>query len=161
MSRSLRTTLPAVLAALALALAGTACNDIGDKASEADAVVLVTAVTTAGTSVASAEDTTATLSLSVKAKSTVAPTSFFNDVTFTNYTVAFSPTGLVPDVTNGIISTGYLPVGSTATLTLVMVPAGSKPAAGTVVVGDAKVEGHDLLGQPLSFDAQVALAFTP
>ena len=161
MSRSSSSTLTAVLAALLLALPGTACNDIGDEPSRAEAVVIVTGVTIANQSVTSINDTTATLDLKVENRGVGVPSSFFNDVTFTNYSVAFAPTGVVPDIPAGAIGSGYVPMGGTASLLLIMVPVSSKPAAGTTVVGDVKVEGHDVLGNPLSFDAQVAITFTP
>ncbi len=157
---------PAVLATLALALSGTACNHVGNQSQNAEAVILVTNVTTADTSVASTVDTTAILTLSVLDRNTNRPLddlpNFFNDVTLTNYSVVYQPAGVVPDIVSGVISTGFLAVGSSgASLTLTMVANGSKPAAGTVVLGDVHVEGHDLNGRVVTFDAQVAITFTP
>jgi hypothetical protein len=160
MRSDVRTTLPVVLAALALLLTGSACNAQGNRPTESDSVIIVTGIAVSGASVASTADTTASLTLTVESKNTD-PTSFFSDVTLTNYTVTYTPGGMVPDIANGVIASGYTVVGGGATLILTMVANGSKPAAGTVVAGDVHVEGHDFNGRALSFDVQVGIQFTP
>jgi len=151
----------AALAALALVLAAPACNKVADKPGHAEAVIEVTAITTGGTSVAATTDATATLTLAVRDRSSGQATTFFNDVTFTNFTVVFTPSGMVPDGT-GLISTGFCAIGSVScALVLTLVLNGSKPAAGTVVSGAVHVEGHDFVGNPLFFDTNVVLVFVP
>jgi hypothetical protein len=159
MRKELSKTQLTTMAVVALLLAATASCNSSDDADVAETVILPTAISVEGLSVASTADTTATMTLSVMDRNG-SSTSFFNDVTFTAYTVTYTPSGLVPDVI-GQISTGFCSMGATdCTLTLVMVASASKPAAGTVVFSDVQVEGHDARGRPVSFEANVPLSFT-
>ena len=149
----------AALAAVALMLtAATSCNDHDDP-ELGEAVIEVTSVTTAGLSVASALDTTATLSLLVKDRSGKS-TSFFNDVVLTNFTVTFDVNP--PTDGTGLISTTVCPMNGTCTLTLSLVTGAEKMAtlmAGDVRFATVQVEGHDVRGRPVVFEALVALGF--
>lgn len=148
------------LAVAALLLAATASCNNSDDPETGEAVILVREITLAGLSVASADDTTATMTLSVMDRNGNS-TSFFNDVTFTDFTVIYTPSGVVPDVI-GQISTGFCAMGSNdCELTLTMVASADKPAAGTVVFSDVQVEGEDARGRPVSLETNVPLGFTP
>ena len=160
MRKELSSTRLTTLAVVALLLAATASCNNSDDPETGEAVILVTGITMAGLSVASADDTTATMALAVMDRNGHS-TSFFNDVNFTDFTVTYTPSGLVPDVI-GQISTGFCAMGSTdCTLTLVMVASASKPAAGTVVFSDVQVDGEDAGGRPVSFEAKAPLRFIP
>lgn len=146
------------LAALALLLAvAPACNEHDDPG-QAEAVVLVTGITTAGLSVASAVDTTASLAYTVNPRTDDA-TGFYHDITLTSYKVSFSPAVVAP--MSGAIATGYCPAGGSCSVVLVLVPNGSKPGAGTTVLATIDVEGHDPNNNPVNFSASVPLTFTP
>ncbi len=160
-----RNTVYAALAALAFALPGNGCNDIGEQGDNAEAVIEVTAVATAGTSLASTADVTATLTVLVKDRTGTA-TSFFNDVTFTDYTVQYALVGgggpVPPDVT-GVINSGFTAVGSSTDLVLTMILAADKAgiAAGTLIQGDVKVNGHDNLDRPVTLTHPVNISIIP
>lgn len=159
MSRTLHLRQLAGLAALALVVAvAPACNSNNDDPTQAESVVLVTGVSTAGLSVAAPVDTTATVSYTVNPR-TEAATGFYNDVTLTSYTVSFSPAVVTGGT--GAISTGYCPSGGSCSVILVMVPNGLKPAAGTVVIATVDIEGRDTNDNPVNFSATVPLAFVP
>jgi hypothetical protein len=162
MTRRRTNTRLALLAAVALLWAGWACNSIGDHPELAEAVVLVTDVDVSPVSQAALGDTVATLSLKIADRTGLA-SSFYNDVTFTNYTVAFTPAGLVPDIPNGAINSGFSGVGTSPSLLLPLCSQAARAGApaGTLISGAIHVEGHDLRGRPLSFEHQVAFAFTP
>lgn len=160
-----RNTVYAALAALAFALPGIGCNDIGDQGDNAEAVPEVTAVAVAGESLASTADVTATLTVLVKDRTGTA-TSFFNDVTFTDYTVQYALVGgggpVPPDVT-GVINSGFTAVGSSTDLVLTMILAADKAgiAAGTLIQGDVKVNGHDNLDRPVTLTHPVNISIIP
>jgi len=87
MSRTLKRKQLAGLAALALVLAvAPACNSHDDPG-DAESVVRVTSVATAGLSTAPAVDTTATISYTVNDRA--GATGPFNAITLTNYSVSF------------------------------------------------------------------------
>ena len=158
MSRALTVNRIAGLAALALMLAVTpACNKT-DKPGQAEAVVLVSSISTVGLSVASTASTDATLTYTLNPRNTLA-TTFFHSVTLTSYSVTFSPPVVAP--MSGAISTGFCAVGATCAVTLTLVPNGSKPGAGTTVIASIDVEGKDVNDNPVNFSAQVALTFLP
>jgi hypothetical protein len=158
MSRTLHLKQLAGLAALALVLAvAPACNEHDDPG-QAEGVVLVTGVTTAGTSVAAAVDTTATLSYMVNPRA-ASVSGFYNSVTLTSYTVSFSPA--VVATMSGAISTAYCPMGGTCNVVLSLVPVGSKPGAGTTVIATVEVDGRDTNDNPVNFSAVVPLTFVP
>jgi hypothetical protein len=158
MSRELTVNRIAGLAALALMLAVTpACNKT-DKPGQAEAVVLVTSVTTAGLSVASTASTDATLTYTLNPRNPLA-TTFFHSVTLTSYSVTFSPPVVAP--MSGAISTGYCDIGASCAVTLTLVPNGSKPGAGTTVIASVDVEGKDVNDNPVNFSATVPLTFLP
>ena len=158
MSRELTVNRIAGLAALALMLAVTpACNKT-DKPGQAEAVVLVTSVTVAGLSVASAASTDATLTYTLNPRNPLA-TTFFHSVTLTSYSVTFSPAVVAP--MSGAISTGYCDIGASCAVTLTLVPNGSKPGAGTTVIASIDVEGKDVNDNPVNFSATVPMTFLP
>ena len=158
MSRELTVNRLAGLAALALMLAVTpACNKT-DKPGQAEAVVLVTSITTVGLSVSAAVSTDATLVYTLNPRSDLA-TTFFHSVTLTSYSVTFSPPVVAP--MSGAISTGFCAVGATCAVTLTLVPNGSKPGAGTTVIASIDVEGKDVNDNPVNFSATVPLTFIP
>jgi len=158
MSRTLHLRQLAGLAALALVLAvAPACNDHDDPG-QAESVVLVTGVSTAGLSSAALVDTTATLVYTVNPRTATA-TGFYNSITLTSYTVRFS--AAPPAAGSGTISTAYCPAGGSCSVVLVLVPNGSKPAAGTMVVASIDIEGRDTNGNPVNFSATVPLTFVP
>jgi len=152
----------AALAAVALVLAAaTGCNEVDDPG-QAENVILVTGITTAGTSVAPGSDTTATIEYSLNPRGgspTDPATSFFHDITLTSYSVAFEPAVIAGGT--GAISTGYCIAGSSCSVTLVLVPDGSKPGAGTTVIARVEVEGRDVNENPVNFEATVPITFTP
>lgn len=146
----------AAIAAVALLLAvAPACNDTDDPG-QAEAVILVTSVSTSGLSVASGTDTVADISYSLNARS-AGSTTFYHDITLTSYTVEFAPAVVAP--MSGILSTAYC--GGPCTVSLVLVPNGSKPGAGTTVVATVEVDGKDINDNPVNFSATVPLTFTP
>lgn len=158
MSRTFDLKRLAGLAALALVLAvAPACND-NDDPGQAESIVLVTGITTAGLSVAAAVDTTATVAYTVNPR-TESATGFYNSITLTSYTVSFSP-AVVAGGTGGI-STGFCPSGGSCSVVIVLVPNGSKPGAGTVVTANIDFEGRDPNNNPVNFSASVPLAFVP
>jgi len=148
------------LAVGVLLLAATSCNHVGDDPGDAEAVIQVTGVSTSGTSLAAAEDTKATITFSVFDRNG-SSTNFVNNVTFDSFSVTFTPTAVVPDLVgsaNGV----YFPIGSSGnSMTFGLVPQGSRPAAGTVLLADIQVEGHDQLNRSVNFDVTVSLSFTP
>ena len=152
----------AALAAVALVLAAaTGCNKVDDPA-QAENVILVTGITTAGTSVASGTDTTATISYSLNPRGgnlTDPATSFFNDITLTSYTVSFDPAVIAAG--SGAIATGYCVAGSSCSVTLVLVPSGMKPGAGTTVIAKIDIEGRDVNDNPVNFSASTPITFLP
>jgi len=148
------------LAVGVLLLAATSCNRVGDDPDAAEAVIQVTGVSTTGTSLAAAEDAKAQITFSVFARNG-GSNNFLNNVTFDSFTVTFTPTAVVPDLVgsaNGV----FFPIGSSGNvMTFVLVPQGSRPAAGTVLLANIQVEGHDQLNRPVAFEVTVSLVFTP
>jgi len=158
MSRTLHLKQLVGLAALALVLlVAPACND-NDDPGQAESVVLVTGISTAGLSVAAPVNTTATVAYTVNPRTATA-TGFYNSITLTSYTVSFSPAVVAGG--SGPISTGYCPSGGSCSVVLVLVPDGSKPGAGTVVNATIDFEGRDPNNNPVNFSASVPLAFVP
>jgi len=145
-------------AAAVLVLAAVpACNKV-DNPTQGESVVLVTSVSTAGLSVSSATDTTATVDYTLNPRNDTA-TSFYHDVTLTSYKVSFNPPVVAP--MTGAISTGFCPAGGSCAVTIVLVPNGSKPGAGTTVVAEVDFDGRDVNNNPINFSARIPLAFTP
>ena len=150
----------AALAAVALLLPMVACNDHDDP-EDGQGVPRVISTTFTGTSLAAVtEDVAAVLSIAIEDRSG-ASTSFFNAVTFTDYTVDYF--GIVPNPPPGVISTGFISVGSTGTLTATVLLAATKAgfSAGQTLPGRFHVSGHDLLGNPVSFESDLAIIFVP
>ena len=153
------TRLAALLGVTAILAAGLACNQHDDPA-QAENVVLVNSITTAGTSVSSATDTTATVTYTLSPRNIENPaTSFFHDITLTSYSVAFEPAVVAP--ISGPISTGFCPAGGTCSADIILVPNGSKPGAGTTVVAHIAFEGRDTNDNPVNFTADAAVTFIP
>ncbi|HKQ96263.1 MAG TPA: hypothetical protein VJV75_00160 [Candidatus Polarisedimenticolia bacterium] len=153
-----RLTHIAGLAAVALLLAtAPACNDTDDPG-QAEAVILVTSISTSGLSVASGTDTVADIGYTLNARSEGSNT-FYHDITLTSYTVEFAPAVVAP--MSGLIPTAFCPAGGSCAVSLVLVPNGSKPGAGTTVVATIEVDGKDINDNPVNFTATAPLTFTP
>ncbi len=151
-------TIFTVLAAVALVLAAGSCNRHDDPET-AEGVPVVSAITYNGVSVSDpTTDVVANLTVKIEDRNGNANT-FFNEVTFTDYTVEYF--GVVPNPPPGVISTGFIPVGSTGSLFLTVLPAADKAGfmAGQALLGRLQVNGHDLLGNPVSFTADLAIIF--
>jgi hypothetical protein len=147
-----------VLALVALG-AVIACNDVADDPDHSDSVIEVvsaTPVSSDPTNVAQSDSTTLVLKAQPRNPNA---TSFFNDVSLTNYTVGFS--ALLAPV-SGIVGAGFIPAGGTATVTLVVVPGAVKFAglAGNTVNARIDIEGQDFSGHDVSFTANVPVTFT-
>ncbi|MEK7798279.1 MAG: hypothetical protein AAB297_00490 [Acidobacteriota bacterium] len=165
MMKASRNTVYAALAVLAFALPGIGCNDIGEQGDNAEAVPVVTAVAVAGESLASLADVTVALTVEIKDRTGTA-TSFFNDVTFTDYSVAYAlvgGAGPVPPNDAGVVNSGFVAVGSSVVLNLTMILAADKAgiASGTLIQGDVKVNGHDNLDRPVTFTHPVNIKIVP
>lgn len=148
------------LAAVVLMLPMVACND-HDNPDNGEGVPRVIGTTYTGTSVAAAtEAVVAEVEVLIEDRSG-SSTSFFNAVTFTNYRIDYF--GVVPSITNGVISTAYISVGSTGELALFALSPANKAgfAAGDGLAGLLHVDGQDLLGNPVSFDAALVIIFEP
>lgn len=148
------------LAAVVLMLPMVACND-HDNPDNGEGVPRVIGTAYTGTSVAAAtEAVVAQVEVLIEDRSG-SSTSFFNAVTFTNYTIDYF--GVVPSITNGVISTAYISVGSTGQLALFALSPANKGgfAAGDGLAGLLHVDGQDLLGNPVSFDAALVIIFEP
>ena len=88
------TRLAALLGVTAILAAGFACNQQHDDPAQAENVVLVNSIATAGTSVSAATDTTATVTYTLNPRNPnpeQSATTFWHDITLTSYTVAFEP----------------------------------------------------------------------
>ena len=135
-----------VLASLALG-AVIACNNVAHNPDHSDSVIEVVSATPVSSdpSNTSASDST-TLVLRAQPRNPNA-TTFFNDVSLTNYTVAFSPGLLGPF--SGVVGAGFVPAGGTATVTLVVVPASAKPLAlaGTTLIAQIGIKLQALIEQ--------------
>jgi hypothetical protein len=149
--------LAGLVAVALLAAVATACNDVDDPG-QAESVVLVTSVSTAGLSVASATDTTATIGYTLNPRNPGA-TTFYHDITLTSYTVEFAPAPPAP--MSGVLSTAFCQAGGSCSVDLVLVPNGSKPGFGTTTIATVDVDGRDLNGNPITFSATIPLTFTP
>ena len=150
----------AALAAVVLMLPMVGCND-HDNPDNGEGVPVVLSTTFTGTSVAVlTDDVVADLDVMIEDRSGSSG-SFYNAVTFTNYTVEYF--GVVANPGPGVISTAFIPMGSSATLSLTVLPGASKGGfgAGTALPGLLHVDGHDLLGNPVSFESALAIIFTP
>ena len=144
----------AILAAVFLVLGATAaCNDFDDP-EDAEVVVLVTAQGPAtGTSVAAPENVEVKLTVSLEDRSGLAG-SFFNSVTFSDYTVTFAANPPPNEV--GVIGTTFCGVGSTCELTLALIRATNKAGAGAGPhTASVFVEGHDVNGNAVAFNASL------
>ncbi|MBI4169936.1 MAG: hypothetical protein HY510_08370 [Acidobacteria bacterium] len=157
-----RNTTLAALAALAVTLGAAGCNRVGDDPEIGEALILATAITTAGTSVAATTtDVTATITFSVEDRNGSSDP-VFNSVTFTDFTVTYSPALAAP--ASGVTSSVSFLVGSVGnTMTVTLIPAALKAglAAGTVILADIRFNGADLIGRAVTFDVSVAIGMTP
>jgi hypothetical protein len=156
------TRLAALLGVTAILAAGFACSQQHDDPAQAENVVLVNSITTAGTSVSTATDTTATVVYTLNPRNPnpdQSATTFWHDITLTSYSVAFEPAVVAP--ISGPISTGFCPAGGTCSADIILVPNGSKPGAGTTVVAHIAFEGRDANDNPVNFTADAAVTFIP
>jgi hypothetical protein len=152
------TLLAAVLALVALA-AVIACGEVGNNPDNSDTVIEVlstTPVSSDPTNTAVSDTTTIMLKAQPRNENA---TTFFNDVTFTDFEVSYS--ALLP-AGGGTITTGFIPSGSTASLTVEVVPGAAKAGgfAGSTIVARVTVHGKDMSNHNLSFTATTTIAFT-
>ncbi len=145
----------AALAVVVLMLPMVACNDHDDP-DNAEGVARVIGTTYTGTSkmVMPAEDVVAAVEVMIEDRSGNS-SGFFNAVTFTSFTRDCG--GFPATITNGVISTAFISVGSTGTIFFHLLTDAQKQ---TLPVGGGvscllHVDGQDLLGNPVSFDAIV------
>ena len=150
----------AALAAVVLMLPMVACND-HDNPDNGEGVPRVIGVTNSGTSLAAVTEPVVSEVEVVIEDRSGSSGSFFNAVTFTNYTVDYF--GVVPSITNGVINTAFIPVGSTGTLSLTVLSPADKGGfgVGSGLAGALHVDGQDLLGNPVSFDSALVIVFLP
>lgn len=152
------TLLASVLALVAL-VAVIACSNVSNNPDNSDTIIEVLSVSP----VSSDPNNTAvsdSTSIMVKAlPRNPDATTFFNDVTFTNFEVTYSAL-LAP--TSGLVTTGFVPAGGTATLTLVVVPGAVKMGgfAGNTIGARITVHGKDVSDHDLSFTATTTITFT-
>jgi hypothetical protein len=151
------TLLGSLLAFVAL-VAVIACGELGNNPNHSDTIIEVVSV-----SPVSSDPTNSAVSDSTTMELKALPrnpgaTTFFNDVTFTNYDISYSAL-LAP---GGGVITGFVPAGGSASLTLVVVPGAMKSGgfAGSTISAKVVVHGKDLSGHLLSFTATVAITFT-
>ncbi len=155
LSRTAR--LAALLAFALVLLSGTACNEFDDPG-DAEAVIQVTKVTTAGEKLSTAAAASADIQFDVKDRSQGKATSFLNSVTFDSFDVTYSAL-FAP--TSGSALGVFFPVGSSGNhLVITLIPETLRPAAGTVIICFIHFDGHDNLGRPVDFDVAVTFSFT-
>jgi hypothetical protein len=159
MSALKKNTLLAAVLALAALAAVIACGDLGNNPDHSDTIIEVVStspVSSDPTNTAVSDSTTIVLKALPRNE---AATTFFNDVTFTDFRVEYSA---LLAAGSGFVTTGYVPSGGTATLTLEVVPGALKSGAfaGSTIVADITVNGQDLSGHDLSFTATTTITFT-
>jgi hypothetical protein len=149
--------LAVLLASALVLLSGTACNRFDDPA-DAEAVIQVTKVTTAGEKLSTAAAASADIQFDVKDRSHGKATSFLNSVTFTSFDVVYSS---IYAPTTGSALGVFFSVGSTNNhLLITLIPETSRPAAGTVIICFVHFDGEDNLGRHVEFDVAVSFSFT-
>src|SRR5262245_8559055 len=148
-----------VLASLALG-AVIACKHVANNPDNSDSVIEVvsaTPVSSDPTNAAVSDSTTMVLQAQPRNPNA---TTFFNDVTLSNYTVTFS--ALLAPVA-GVVGAGFVPAGGTATVTLQVVPGAVKFAglAGNTDIARLDVHAPGFSGHDASFSPNVPLPCTP
>jgi hypothetical protein len=158
--RSLKSkTLIAALAAFALLLGGSGCNNLGDDPKIADAYVQVTAITYTGTSIAVIEDVVAKIKFDLKFRdSTTNSNAMIQFDTFT-YSGMISGT---PVSGSGLTNTVQYSAPSAGNLILLnVVPAGSR-VLGSVDSITVHIDGRDLTNdRPINLDVNLTWAISP
>jgi hypothetical protein len=151
------TLLASLLAVVAL-VAVIACGEVGNNPSHSDTVIEVTSVTPVSSDPSTTTSDSATISLKAVPRNPGA-TTFFNDVTFTDYDISYS--ALLASG-SGVITTGFVPAGGTASLTLIVVPGAMKSGglAGNTITARMNVHGKDFSGHSVSFQAVTTITFT-
>jgi len=149
-----------LLAAVLAFVAVQACSKVGNNPERSDSVIevlKVTPVTSDPTNMA--EDDSTTMTLQAQPRNPGA-TTFFNDVSLTDYSVTFS--SLVGEVPDSPITSGFIPAGGTATLTVVVIKGALKDAAwaGSTVTASIRVNGRDFSDHKISFTATTPVTFT-
>jgi hypothetical protein len=146
-----------VLASVALG-AVIACNDVAHNPDASDSVIEVMSATPVSSDPTNPVDDSTTMLLKAQPRNPNA-TTFFNDVTLTDYTVTFS--ALLAPI-SGLVGSGFIPAGGSASLTLVVVPGSAKFAglAGNSVTARIDVQGKDFSNHDVSFSAFVPVTFT-
>jgi len=147
----------ATLAALGVAVAGIACNAVGNEPTESEAVVQGTAVTYIGTKIADNIQAAALFTFAVRDRNqSNLSTSTLNAIEFTTFTATFtSPiVGTSTGTSEGIF---YL-VGSVGNTLLFELP---EVGAGTSDVGHIHFDGHDNLGRHVGWDVDFGVSIVP
>ena len=152
----------AALAVVVLMLPMVACNDHDDP-DNGEGVARVIGTTYTGTSLMAMPPEAVVAAVEVMIEDRSGSSSgFFNAVTFTSFTLDYG--GVVfPPITNGVISTAYISVGSTGTIFFTVLSDAQKQMfpAGGGVSALIHVDGQDLLGNPVSFDAILVVIIEP
>jgi len=151
------TLLASVLALVAL-VAVIACSSVSNNPDNSDTIIEVLSVSPVSSDPnnTAVSDST-TIMLKALPRNPDA-TTFFNDVTFSDYEVTYSAL-LAPA---GGTVTGFVPAGGTATLTLVVVPGALKMGgfAGNTIGARITVHGKDVSDHDLSFTTETTILFT-
>lgn len=151
----------AALAVVVLMLPMVACNDHDDP-DNGEGVARVIGTSYSGTSLTAMppEPVIAEVEVMIEDRSGNS-SGFFNAVTFTSFTLDYG--GVFPTITNGVISTAFISVGSTGKITFTILSDAQKQTfmAGGGVSALLHVDGQDLLGNPVSFDAILVAIIEP
>ncbi len=158
--RALKNHIPlALVLALAALAAVIACNTVANNPDRSDTVIEVIAVTPVSsdpTNTAVSDSTTITVKAVPRNPNA---TTFFNDVSFTDFDVEYS--NLLAS-NGGPIASGFVPAGGTGTLVLVVVPGPLKMGAfaGNTITARITVHGKDFSDHDVSFTVTTTITFT-
>jgi hypothetical protein len=157
-----RNALIAALAAFALLLGGSSCNDLGDDPRIADAYVQITSITYTGTSLADAEDVVAHIKFDLNFRGdTIGDTAAVSKAQVQFDSGFFSAN--FPPLSGAILPNTvqfYCPSQDNEIL-LDVLPSGAR-VAGVTYAMSTHYDGRDITnGRPISFDANLAWSVTP
>jgi len=158
MRRLKQNTLIAALAAFALLLGGSGCNDLGDEPKIADAYAQVTAITYTGISLTDLEDVVVSIKFDLKFRDgTVKSNALIQFDTFT-YSSLAGPLGSGAGVPNTV---QFSAPSAGNVMLLDLVPAGSR-ALGTYYAVVVHFDGRDLTNnRPINLDVNLAWVISP
>jgi len=153
-----RNSLLASVLALVTLVAVIACNQVGNNPDNSDTIIEVLSVSPVSSDPNNTAVSDSTTIMLKALPRNPGATTFFNDVTFSDYEVTYSAL-LAP--TGGAV-TGFVPAGGTATLTLVVVPGALKMGgfAGNTIGARITVHGKDVSDHDLSFTTETTILFT-